>query len=315
MTIPGPSTPLPTIPKIRHLLLPAILISVIGFVESIVVAKTYASKHSYGVSPNRELVAMGIGNILTSLSGGFPGFGSLGRSSINDTSGSKTQLSGLVTSLTVLFTAFCLLPLFHYLPKPVCASIIVTAALSLIEVEEVEFLVRVRAWGDLGLLSLTFMVTILVGIETGTLLSVGISLLMVVRHTTKTRLVLLGECMIEGKVKYRVLDEKSRRVKGVIIIRFEEGLFFGNVGQLVERLKRIEKYGELGVHPGEDRREMWDDQTVDGIGESRIRGVVFDMKSVSLLDARLVSGLMVVLFRPCWRLWKSTSLAMLWFVL
>ena len=176
--------PMPTAGKIKHLLLSAILISVIGFVESIVVAKTYAGKHRYGVSPNRELVAMGVGNIVSSLFGGFPSYGSLGRSAVNDAAGAQTQLAGFVTGLVVFMTALWFLPLFQYLPKAVCSSIIVVAALKLIELEEVYFLVKLFAWQDLGLLLLTFTSTIFISIETGTLLSVGVSLLLVVKHTT-----------------------------------------------------------------------------------------------------------------------------------
>jgi MFS superfamily sulfate permease-like transporter len=176
--------PMPTAGKIKHLLLSAILISVIGFVESIVVAKTYASKHRYGVSPNRELVAIGVANIISSLFGGFPSYGSLGRSAVNDAAGAQTQLSGFVTGLVVFMTSMWFLPLFQYLPKAVCSSIIVVAALKLIELEEVYFLIKIFAWQDLGLLLMTFASTIFISIETGTLLSVGVSLLLVVKHTT-----------------------------------------------------------------------------------------------------------------------------------
>jgi MFS superfamily sulfate permease-like transporter len=179
--------PAPSLAKIKHLLLSAILIAVIGFVESIVVAKTYASKHRYGVSPNRELVAMGVGNVCSSFFGGFPGYGSLGRSAVNDAAGAQTQLAGFVTSTVVFSTAMWLLPLFKFLPKAVCSSIIVVAALRLIELEEVHFMVRLGAWKDLGLLCLTYFTTIFVSIETGTLLSVGISLLLVVKHTTTVK--------------------------------------------------------------------------------------------------------------------------------
>ena len=97
-------------------------------------------------------------------------------------------MSGLVTSIVVFLTIMWLLPFFYYLPKAVCSSIIVVAALSLIEVHDIHFLFRLRAWNDLGLLCLTFFSTLLFSIETGTLLSVGVSLLLVVKHTTKVKL-------------------------------------------------------------------------------------------------------------------------------
>lgn len=290
-----PTFPNPSLAKIKHLLLSAVLISVIGFVESIVVAKTYAAKHRYGVSPNRELVAMGVGNIFVGMAGGFPAYGSLGRSAVADAAGAKTQMAGLVTALMVFLTLF-ILPLFHYLPKAVCSCIIVVAALGLIEVDEIRFMWRCRAYTDLGLVAVTFGTTVFVGIETGTLLSVGISLLMVIKHTTTTRLVLLGESSVIDngfggtRIKYRnIREESTMRLEGILIVRFEEGLFFGNVGQLKDRLKRVEEHGDLGVHPGEAPREgyvQWDDQTMTAGSSGRLDGVVFDMKAVSDVDAR-----------------------------
>jgi MFS superfamily sulfate permease-like transporter len=291
--------PVPTLAKIKHLLLSAILISIIGFVESVVVAKTYASKHGYTVSPNRELVALGVGNVLSSFFGGFPAYGSLGRSAVNDAAGAKNQMAGLVTGLIVFLTAMWLLPLFQFLPKAVCSSIIVVAALRLIELEEVMFIVQLHAWKDLVLLLLTFLSTLFVSIETGTLISVAVSLLLVVKHTTTTRLVLLGTCTVVEKTGQRKLKFKNVKERGVdrvedgLIIRFEEGLFFGNVGQLRERLKRIEVHGDLGIHPGEDpipstpQEEDWNHPRVQ---PRRIQYVILDMKGVSEIDARYFYG-------------------------
>ncbi|KAJ3026514.1 UNVERIFIED_CONTAM: Solute carrier 26, partial [Siphonaria sp. JEL0065] len=244
----APQWPVITLPRVRYYILSAILIAVIGFVESIVIGKTYASKYNYSVSPNRELVALGVANIVGSFFGGWPAFGSLGRS-VNDAAGGRSQISGFITCIVVLVTTVYLLPLFYFLPKAVCSSIIVVAATKLIELHDIQFILQVRAWNDLGLLLLTFFTTLFVSIEVGTLISVGTSLLLVIKHTTKTRIAILGRTLIPDpttrtfKPKFRPLSEK-----------IEEGLFFGNSGQLKDRLKRIELFGDLSVHPGEAPR-------------------------------------------------------------
>ncbi|KAJ3305879.1 Solute carrier 26 [Blyttiomyces sp. JEL0837] len=258
----APKLPQVTLAKVRFYLLSAILISVIGFVESIAVAKTYATKYNYAMSPNRELVALGAANILGSIFGGWPAFGSLGRSAVNDASGAKTPFAGFVTGIIILVTIIVLLPLFYFLPKAVCSSIIVVAASKLIELHDVGFILRLRAWNDMGLLLLTFVTTMVVSIEAGTLISVGTSLLLVIKHTTKTRIAILGRTLVldpktgQVKTKFRSISEHNQveRIEGGLVIRIEEGLFFGNVGQLKDRLKRVEMYGELGVHPGEEPR-------------------------------------------------------------
>ncbi|KAI8587727.1 sulfate transporter family-domain-containing protein [Geranomyces variabilis] len=321
-----PKIPSMSLAKIRALMLSAILISVIGFVESIVAAKTYSAKHNYSVSPNRELVAIGVGNIVGAVFGAFPAFGSLGRSAVNDTAGAKTQMAGFVTGTAVLCTTIWLLPLFEYLPKAVCSSIIVVAALKLIELDDVRFILRMRAWKDLGLLLMTFFTTIVLSIESGTLLSVGVSLLLVVKHTTKTRLAVMGRTVVVDprtgatKVKYRSISDsdKVQRINDALIIRFEEGLFFGNSGQLKDRLKRIEMYGDLAVHPGEEPRRTparrrrrrsepvgEEDSAMEPATvatatsrphavEEHIRAVVFDFGAVTAIDASATLALLEI---------------------
>ncbi|KAJ3179127.1 Solute carrier 26 [Geranomyces variabilis] len=317
-----PKIPSMSLAKIRALMLSAILISVIGFVESIVAAKTYSAKHNYSVSPNRELVAIGVGNIVGAVFGAFPAFGSLGRSAVNDTAGAKTQMAGFVTGTAVLCTTIWLLPLFEYLPKAVCSSIIVVAALKLVELDDVRFILRMRAWKDLGLLLMTFLTTIVLSIESGTLLSVGVSLLLVVKHTTKTRLAVMGRTLVVDphtgatKVKYRSISDsdKVQRINDALIIRVEEGLFFGNSGQLKDRLKRIEMYGDLGVHPGEEPRRTparrrrrrsepvgEEDSAMEAATprpphavEEHIRAVVFDFGAVTEIDASATLALLEI---------------------
>ncbi|KAJ3101434.1 Solute carrier 26 [Phlyctochytrium planicorne] len=315
----APSLPNVTMAKLRYYLISAILISVIGFVESIVVAKTYATKHNYGVSPNRELVALGAANTIGSFFGAWPAFGSLGRSAVNDSTGAKTQVAGFVTGLIILVAIVALLPLFYFLPKAVCGAIIVVAAVKLIEMHDVEFILKLRAWKDLGLLLMTFLSTLLISIEVGTLISIGTSLVLVIKHTTKTRIAVLGRALVvdpksgEVKTKFRSITESNQvqPIEGALVIRIEEGLFFGNTGQLKDRLKRVEMYGELGVHPGEMprrgrtvgvRNERFgedeggeEEAKLEDMGEdSGIKGVVFDISSVQEVDASATQTLLEI---------------------
>ncbi|KAJ3033463.1 Solute carrier 26, partial [Rhizophlyctis rosea] len=299
-----PKIPRLTLTKVRYILLSAILISIIGFVESIVIAKTYATKHGYSASPNRELVAIGTSNIIGSFFGAYPAFGSLGRSAVNDAAGAKTQLAGLLTGILVICVTIWLLPFFEFLPKAVCSSIIVVAALKLVELEDVRFILRLRAWKDLGLLGVTFLTTVFVGIEAGVLLSVGISLLLVMKHTTKTRVAILGRTLVvdprtgQVKTKFRSVTDSSsvERIEGALIIRIEEGLFFGNTGQLKDRLKRIEVYGDLKVHPGEEPKRVAvavaggdapgsGADGGEGSDDGAVRAVIFDFGGVTNIDA------------------------------
>ncbi|KAI9217693.1 sulfate transporter family-domain-containing protein [Blastocladiella britannica] len=190
--------PAPAIPSllpfstVRALIIPAFLISILGFVESIVVVKQYAAAHNYPVSRNRELVALGVSNLVGAVMGAFPAFGSMSRSRISDRAGARTQLAGLVAGGLVMLAILVMLPLFQHLPKAVMAAIILVAAGSLIEAEEIVFLMRLRAFSDIGAMLFTFVITLTVSIEAGILLSMALSLMLVVKDVAVPKLTLLG---------------------------------------------------------------------------------------------------------------------------
>ncbi|EEB97403.1 hypothetical protein MPER_03285, partial [Moniliophthora perniciosa FA553] len=111
----------------------AVVISVIGFLDSIVAAKGAAAKFGYSVSPNRELVALGAANLAASfVPGTLPAYGSITRTRINGDVGARTQMASLVCSGIILLATFFLLPWLYYLPKCVLASIILLVVFSLI---------------------------------------------------------------------------------------------------------------------------------------------------------------------------------------
>lgn len=170
----------------------AIVICVIGFVESIVVVKLYSTKYNYSVSPNRELVAMGTANLFGSFFRTFPAFGSLTRSAVGDFLGSKSQLFALVSGVVVLITILTLGPVIYFLPRVTMSAIIMVAAYSLIDLQEIRLLFRVKAWKEIALLITTFLITFILGVDTGIFVGVGISLLMVVAKTTVPRISILG---------------------------------------------------------------------------------------------------------------------------
>ncbi|CAG8770762.1 16261_t:CDS:2 [Gigaspora margarita] len=230
-----PSFQIPAPPSKMHVLdcfQTAVLISVVGFVESIVVTKTYGTKYNYSVSANRELVALGTANLVCAFFQGFPAYGGMARSSINDRAGAKTQFSG-----------FAALILLHELP------------------EDLHFMYKIRAWNDFALLFLTFFITIFVSIEYGTLIAVSLSLVLVVKHTTYPRISILD------------FPDSAEHVEGVLVVKISEPLYFANTGQLKDRLRRLEAFGDMSVHPSEEARL------------SPIENVIFDIETMEDLDA------------------------------
>ncbi|KAK4511148.1 uncharacterized protein ATC70_012360 [Mucor velutinosus] len=248
--IPLPS--IPSFPPSKHmkdLLVTSAMISVIGFVESIVIAKIYSSRHNYS---------------------GIPAFGSVSRSKINDKAGARTQMACLVTGVIALLAILFLLPYFHYLPKAVLSSIIFVAVLSLLSElpEDLHFIFKIGAWRDLGLLLITFFATIIISLEFGTLLAVTLSLLVTIRETSYPRISIMGR--VKGSVnKFKpVQDDPSEieHLQDVLIVRIEEALFFANTGQLKDRLRRLEMFGDMSIHPSESPRRDESLYTIFDVG-------------------------------------------------
>jgi MFS superfamily sulfate permease-like transporter len=122
----------------------SIIIAIIGFVESSVVAKIYATKHNYFVSPNRELIALGTTNFVASFFSTYPTFGSLPRSSVADLMGAQSQLFSIIACILIMIAMLVLAPVFYYLPKVLMSGIIIVAAYGLIETEDLIFLWKMR---------------------------------------------------------------------------------------------------------------------------------------------------------------------------
>ncbi|KAI7831968.1 sulfate transporter family-domain-containing protein [Kickxella alabastrina] len=185
---------IPALVDTKDIVSSGITITMIGVVESVIVAREYASRNHYAVSSNRELVALGISNIVGSAFAAYPAFGSLSRSKLNDRAKARSQMSGIVTTLLVLVSLLRVLPYLYHLPLGVLAAIIVDAVTSLLEATPgaISFLFKVGAWSDLFLLLFICASSVVASVETGILLAVVISLVMVIKRSNMPRIKLLG---------------------------------------------------------------------------------------------------------------------------
>ncbi|ORX96055.1 hypothetical protein K493DRAFT_329674 [Basidiobolus meristosporus CBS 931.73] len=286
------SIPFPHIPpifdhnRIRELAVPAVLISLLGFVSSAAITKSFATLHNYPVSPNRELVALGISNITGSLFQAMPAFGSMPRSRLANSAGARTQMAGLMSSLLVMVAILYLLPCFEFLPKAVLSSLIFVAGTGMVleAPGDILFLWRIRAVTDLALMVLTFVLTIAVGIEVGTFVSISLALLTLVKRSTRPSITILGQ--IPGSYdKFKPIRDFPEAVhaEGLLILKIDEPLHFANSGSLKDRLRRCEQYGDFRVHPSAKPYL------------SPIRNVVFEVENMTEVDASAVQILLEIM--------------------
>lgn len=237
--LPSPGLPWVEPAALSRLWPAAVTIALVGFMESIAVAKSFARRDHYEVHPNQELIGLGIANLGAALFRAFPVTGGFSRTAVNAQAGAQTSLASVVTALFVGLTLLFLTPLFHDLPQAVLAAIVLTAVFGLVEVREVVHLWKVKR-SDLLLLLLTFLATLLLGIEQGILTGVAASLLWFVVRTTRPHFAVLGR--LPGSRVFRNVDRfpHAETCPGILVVRMDAQFYFGNVSFLRETLRRLE---------------------------------------------------------------------------
>lgn len=237
--VPSPSLPVLDAQGFQKLWPTALTISLVGFMESIAVAKAFARRNRYEVDPNQELVGLGMANLGGALFQAYPVTGGFSRTAVNAQAGARTAVASIVTALVVGLTLLFLTPLFHHLPQAVLAAIILTAVIGLIDTHEVVHLWKVKR-SDLALLVVTFLATLAIGIDQGILTGVGASLLWFVVRTTRPHFAVLGR--LPGTRVFRNVERypDAKTVPGVLVLRVDAQFYFGNVSFLRETLRRLE---------------------------------------------------------------------------
>ncbi|NNF81146.1 MAG: solute carrier family 26 protein [Flavobacteriaceae bacterium] len=226
---------------IMQTLLPmALTIALISFMESIAVAKAVQIKHrDYEVSPNQELIALGLANIGGSFFQSYPTTGGFSRTAVNDQAGAKTGLAGIVSAVLIVLTLIFLTPLFYNLPKAILASVIMVAVFGLINYKEAIHLYKSHRT-DFWMLIVTFLATLSLGIEIGIGVGVILSLAMVLFKTTRPHTARLAK--VPDTHFYRNIERfDDLEVKEeVLIYRFDAQLFFANITFFKDKLYEYE---------------------------------------------------------------------------
>jgi SulP family sulfate permease len=217
-------------------LLPVILtIALIGYMESIAVAKNIASREGYKVNANNELLGLGMANIVGAFFQAYPTTGGLSRTAVNYQAGAKTILASLFTVVLIVITVLFFTPVFYYLPMTILASIVLLAVTSLFDFKEMKHLWHTDR-KDFALLMFTFAITLFVGIKEGIIAGVLISLLVIIYKIAKphsTELGRLGDTHIFRNVSRYPKAQVDERF---LLIRFDAPLYFANVEAFEEAI-------------------------------------------------------------------------------
>ena len=230
LTMPGLSPDL-----VQALLIPAILISVIGFVESVSVAQTLAAKKRQRINPDQELIGLGAANIGAAFTGGYPVTGGFSRSVVNYDAGAETPAAGAYTAVGLAIAAMALTPLVYYLPNATLAATIIVAVLSL-----VDFSILKKTWryskSDFIAVAATILLTLGMGVEIGVASGVILSVLLHLFKTSRPHVAEVG--LVPGTQHFRNVNRHSVETDPeVLTLRVDESLYFINARFLEEMVQ------------------------------------------------------------------------------
>ena len=213
-----------------ELMAAAVLISVIGFVESVSVAQTLAARRRQRIDPDQELIGLGTANIGAAFTGGYPVTGGFARSVVNFDAGAETPAAGAYTAAGLAVAAMFLTPLIFFLPKAVLGATIIVAVLSL-----VDFSIIARSWryskADFAAVTATVLVTLGLGVELGVTAGVVISVLVHLYRTSRPHMAVVGR--VPGTEHFRnVLRHQVITDPQMLTLRVDESLYFANARYL-----------------------------------------------------------------------------------
>jgi SulP family sulfate permease len=234
--LPGFTFFVPSLDTVHRLLLPAFVMMLIGMVQSITMAQALAIKRRERIDPNAELVGLGAANVVAGFYGGMPVGGGLSRSAINVAAGAQTPLASILSALAMIGVVAGAAQWFERLPLAVLAASIMMAAISMIDLQALR-----QAWSydraDALALLCTAGGVLLFGLEAGIGMGIVLSMATLLYRTSVPHIAVVGR--VPGTEHFRnVARYEVETLPGVLFVRIDERLFFGNLGAVEQRLNQ-----------------------------------------------------------------------------
>lgn len=224
---------------VRSLLGPAVAIALLGMLEAVSIAKSYSARSGERIDTNRELVAMGLGNLATACFAGMPGSASFARSAANFQAGAASRFAGAFSSVLVLGFILLLAPLVGHLPVPALAAALIRIGWRMIDFDQIRIAMRTTG-SDALVLAGTFSAALLLPLDIAIYAGVGLALTLALRKASSPTLV---EYTFNRAEQLTQLDDARQRVlPQIVIIHVEGELFFGAADLFQEHVRnRVER--------------------------------------------------------------------------
>ncbi len=223
---------------ILHLLPYAAIISLLGFMEAISIAKAMAAKTGQRLDPNQELIGQGLGNILGAMGKSYPTSGSFSRSAVNLQSGAISGLSSVFTSLTVVIALLFFTPLLYHLPQSVLAAVIMMAVIGLINVSGFVHAWEAQ-WYDGAIAIIAFISTLAFAphLDRGIMIGVVLSLIVFLYKSMRPKMAFLSR---DANQALRcATDHGLKECEYIAMLRFDGTLFFANSSYLEDQVADV----------------------------------------------------------------------------
>ncbi|KAJ6902038.1 sulfate transporter 4.1 [Populus alba x Populus x berolinensis] len=260
----------------KSLIPTAMLITGVAILESVGIAKALAAKNGYELDSSQELFGLGLANIMGSLFSAYPSTGSFSRSAVNNESGAKTGLSGVVAGIIMCCSLLFLTPLFEYIPQCALAAIVISAVMGLVDYDEAIFLWHVDK-KDFVLWIITSTTTLFLGIEIGVLVGVGASLAFVIHESANPHIAVLGR--LPGTTVYRNIEQypEAYTYNGIVIVRIDAPIYFANISFIKDRLREYEVDADKSSSRGPEVEKIY--------------FVILEMSPITYIDSSAVQAL------------------------
>ncbi|KAK9834603.1 hypothetical protein WJX74_005548 [Apatococcus lobatus] len=259
------------------------IITLVALMESIAVAKTLADRNNYSISPNRELVGLGMANAAGAVFGACPVSGSFSRSAVSNDSGARTGLTAVFTGALVAFVMAFIMPVFALLPMNVLAAIITASLFSNLEISESTYLFKINKL-DWVVWMTSFLGTVFLGVEIGLSLAIGLALLLVIYESAFPGVPILGRLpestIYRNKDQYPNAEVDDR----VTVMRIDAPIYFANVEYILDF-----------VRSGHQKEQDPDDESCAILATEGLRFLVIDMSAVTYIDTAGLRGLEALL--------------------
>jgi len=235
--LPPLDFPMQTIAEFRSLLVPAIVIAIVAFVDSTSTAQELAARARGRIDANKELLGLGASNFVAGITGGYPINGSMSRSAVNFSAGGKTPMVGIIVAVMMALTAVYLTPVLKALPLAVLAALIIVACFSLLDFKSLwRTWVYSRADGITAIA--TFLSVLLLGVQWGVLVGVVLAMALHIRMTLQPHMALVGR--FPGTQHYRDAGRFNVETNEVVkTLRIDESLYYANARYLEDKVARV----------------------------------------------------------------------------